>query len=177
MSSLYQIDQQVNNIMGNLALAFDEESGEITDEELYAKCQNELEGLELSKEEKIENLACYYKNLTAEKNAIDNEAKALLERAKRKDNAIKRLKSYLESYLIFHEVNKIETPKAQISFRKSEQLEIVDEQEAMKWAKENDLMRYKEPEIDKAGLKKYIKTSGEVLSFAQIAVKQNLQIK
>ena len=61
MSSLYQIDQQVNNIMGNLALAFDEESGEIIDEELYAKCQNELEGLELSKEEKIENLACYYK--------------------------------------------------------------------------------------------------------------------
>lgn len=175
--NLYQIDNKIENIMGNLALAFDEETGEITDEELYAKCQDDLESLELSKEAKIENLVCIYKNLTAEKNAIDNEAKILLERAKRKDNAIKRLKSYLESYLIFHEVNKIETPKAQISFRKSEQLEIVDEEKAMDWAMANNLIRYKEPELDKAGMKKYLKSTGEVLEFAQIAVKQNLQIK
>ena len=177
MSSLYQINEQVDSIMAKIQSAFDESTGEIIDEELYTESQKELDNLEITQNEKIENIACYIKNLTAEVSILDNEAKVFLQRKKAKENQLKRVKDYLENFLKFKEIKKIETPKALISFRKSEQLEIVDEEKAMEFAKANELVRYKEPEIDKAGLKKYLKETGEVLNFVTISEKQNLQIK
>lgn len=179
MSSLYQINDQIDSIMAKIQSAFDESTGEIIDEELYTKTQKELDNLEIAQNDKIENIACYIKNLTAEVNILDNEAKVFLQRKKAKENQLKRVKEYLENFLKLKEIKKIETPKAVVSFRKSEQLEIVDEQKVLEWLKQNEgtLIKCKEPEIDKAGLKKYIKTTGEVVPSAQVVERQNLQIK
>jgi outer membrane murein-binding lipoprotein Lpp len=179
MSSLYQINEKVDSIMAKIQSAFDESTGEIIDEELYLESQKELDNLEIAQNDKIENLACFIKNLHSEVFALENEIKTFSQRKKVKENQLKRVKEYLENFLKFKEIKKIETPKAVLSFRKSEQLDIVDEPKVLEWLKQNEssLIKYKEPEIDKAGLKKYIKLTGEVVPSVQIVEKQNLQIK
>ena len=183
MSSLYQINEKVDSIMAKIQSAFDEATGEIIDEELYTESQKELDNLEIAQNEKIENIACYIKNLTAEVSVLDNEAKVFLQRKKAKENQLKRVKEYLANFLKLKGIKRIETPKAVLSFRKSEVLEITDEEELLEYGKyRGDFLKYREPEIDKAELKKYIKLcididEDEMPKGARIVEKQNLQIK
>ena len=62
MSSLYQINQQITE-------AIDLETGEIIDEAAY-------EALNIEKEEKLENIALFYKNTMADAEALKAEEKA-----------------------------------------------------------------------------------------------------
>lgn len=183
MSSLYQINDQVDSIMAKIQNAFDESTGEIVDEELYLKSQKELDNLEIAQNDKIENIACYIKNLCSEVFALENEIKTFSQRKKVKENQLKRVKEYLANFLKLKGIKKIETPKAVVSFRKSEVLEITDEEELLEYGKyRGDFLKYREPEIDKAELKKYIKLcidieEDEMPKGARIVEKQNLQIK
>ena len=182
MSSLYEIDSQIESIVEKFAGAFDEVTGEIIDEELYTNSQKELDNLEITQNEKIENIACYIKNLHSDVFAIENEIKTLSQRKKVKENQLKRIKEYLANFLKFKGIKKIETPKAVLSFRKSEQLEITDEEEAIEWCRHRGFLKNK-PEIDKAEVKKYIKNlieeGDEDLCPDEIRIveKQNLQIR
>lgn len=182
MSSLYEIDSQIESIVEKFAGAFDEVTGEIIDEELYTKSQKELDNLEIAQNEKIENIACYIKNLSSDVFALENEIKTLSQRKKVKENQLKRIKEYLANFLKLKGIKKIDTPKAVISFRKSEQLEITDEEEAMEWCRLRGFLKEK-PEIDKTEVKKYIKNLIEIgdedlcPSEIRIVEKQNLQIK
>lgn len=182
MPSLYEIDSQIENIVEKFAGAFDEVTGEIIDEELYTNSQKELDNLEIAQNEKIENIACYIKNLHSDVFAIENEIKTLSQRKKVKENQLKRIKEYLANFLKFKGIKKIETPKAVLSFRKSEQLEITDEEEAIEWCRHRGFLKNK-PEIDKAEVKKYIKNlieeGDEDLCPDEIRIveKQNLQIR
>ena len=185
MSSLYQINDQVDSIMAKIQSAFDESTGEIIDEELYTESQKELDNLEIAQNDKIENIACYIKNLHSDVFALENEIKTLSQRKKVKENQLKRIKEYLANFLKFKGIKKIETPKAVLSFRKSEVLEITDEEELLEYGKyRGDFLKYREPEIDKAELKKYIKLcidieedEDEMPKGARIVEKQNLQIR
>ena len=182
MPSLYEIDSQIESIVEKFAGAFDEVTGEIIDEELYTNSQKELDNLEITQNEKIENIACYIKNLHSDVFAIENEIKKLSQRKKVKENQLKRIKEYLANFLKFKGIKKIETPKAVLSFRKSEQLEITDEEEAIEWCRHRGFLKNK-PEIDKAEVKKYIKNlieeGDEDLCPDEIRIveKQNLQIR
>ena len=168
--------------MAKIQSSFDESTGEIIDEELYTESQRELDNLEIAQNEKIENIACYIKNLNSEVFAIENEIKTLSQRKKVKENQLKRIKEYLANFLKLKGIKKIETPKTIISFRKSEQLEITDEEEAMEWCRLRGFLKEK-PEIDKTEVKKYIKNLIEIgdedlcPSDIKIVEKQNLQIK
>lgn len=182
MPSLYEIDSQIESIVEKFAGAFDEVTGEIIDEELYTNSQKELDNLEIAQNDKIENIACYIKNLSSDISALDNEIKTLSQRKKVKENQLKRIKEYLANFLKFKGIKKIETPKAVVSFRKSEQLEITDEEEAIEWCRHRGFLKNK-PEIDKAEVKKYIKElieeGDEDLCPTEIRIveKQNLQIR
>ena len=182
MPSLYEIDSQIEAIVEKFAGAFDEVTGEIIDEELYTNSQKELDNLEIAQNEKIENIACYIKNLHSDVFALENEIKTLSQRKKVKENQLKRIKEYLANFLKFKGIKKIETPKAVLSFRKSEQLEITDEEEAIEWCRHRGFLKNK-PEIDKAEVKKYIKNlieeGDEDLCPDEIRIveKQNLQIR
>ena len=182
MSSLYQINEQVDSIMAKIQSAFDESTGEIIDEELYTNSQKQLDNLEIAQNDKIENIACYIKNLHSDVFAIENEIKTLSQRKKVKENQLKRIKEYLANFLKLKDIKKIETPKAVISFRKSEALEITDEEEAIEWCRHRGFLKEK-PEIDKTEVKKYIKILIEIgdedlcPSEIRIVEKQNLQIK
>lgn len=182
MSSLYQINEQVDSIMAKIQSAFDESTGEIIDEELYTESQKQLDNLEIAQNDKIENIACYIKNLTAEVSVLDNEAKVFLQRKKVKENQLKRIKEYLANFLKLKGIKKIETPKTVVSFRKSEVLEIEDEELIIDWCRYRGFLKEK-PEIDKAKVKKYIKEliddDEKDLCPTEIRIveKQNLQIK
>lgn len=182
MSSLYQINEKVDSIMAKIQSSFDESTGEIIDEELYTESQRELDNLEIAQNDKIENIACYIKNLNSEVFAIENEIKTLSQRKKVKENQLKRIKEYLANFLKLKGIKKIETPKAVVSFRKSEVLEIEDEELIIDWCRYRGFLKEK-PEIDKAKVKKYIKEliddDEKDLCPTEIRIveKQNLQIK
>lgn len=182
MSSLYEINNQIESIVEKFAGAFDSSTGEIIDEELYTESQKELDNLEIAQNDKIENIACYIKNLHSDVFALENEIKTLSQRKKVKENQLKKIKEYLANFLKLKGIKKIETPKAVVSFRKSEVLEIEDEELIIDWCRYRGFLKEK-PEIDKAKVKKYIKEliddDEKDLCPTEIRIveKQNLQIK
>ena len=160
--TLYEIDRE-------LLACLDLETGEITDAE-------RLDALQIERDTKLENTALYIKNLLAEVEAIKAEEKALAERRKAKENKAESLKKYLADNL---SGGKFETAKVNISFRKSEGVEI-SEPEMLLFYLENmgfdDCIKYELPKIQLAPVKKLIK-EGHELPGAAIVEKQNIQIK
>ncbi len=165
--NLYEIDARIQNF----EFEIDEDTGEILN-------LLELDQLEIARNEKIENIALYDKNLKAEIEAIDNEVKALLDRRKAKQNKADNLLEYLKTSL---QGAKFETSKVSISYRKSKSVEFEDEEKFLQYAKENDLeILYKETvsvKPNKKEIKDFItKTNGE-LPYVHIKENVNMQIK
>lgn len=152
--NLYEINAEILKVV-------DFETGEILDED-------KLNELEIAKEVKIENILLYIKNLTAEAAAIKAEKDALAERQKAKENKAESLKQYVAAFL---NGSTFESAKVRASFRKSEVLEISEGAIVPE-----EYLKYKEPEINKAELKKAVK-AGLQLEGVQVIENQNLQIK
>lgn len=152
--NLYQIDAEIMKLI-------DYETGEILD-------WDKLDELNAAKEQKIENIALYIKNLTAEAAALKAEKDAFAERQKAAEKRTEGLKQYLSNAL---KGEKFKTTKVNISYRKSETLEIANGVEIPE-----DFLKYKEPEINKTDLKKAIK-DGLLLEGVSIVERQNIQIK
>lgn len=137
-----------------------------------------LECIELAIEDKADNMACLLKNLEAEINAIKAEASRLVERGRAKEKTYNRIKEYLADNLQRVGIDKIETARNKITFRKSESVEIGDEDAFIEWAeKERDeLLTYSAPKVNKTAIKKALK-GGEEIPGASIVISQNLQLK
>lgn len=146
--TLYEIDKAIMDLA-------DPETGEITDFEA-------LDNLQMARDQKIENIACYYKNLVSDAEAIKAEKDALTERQKAAENKAARLKEYL-SYALRGE--KFSTPKCAVTFRKTTSVNVDNPSAAIEWAEMNghkECVRYKAPEISKSELGKVLKTGQEV---------------
>ena len=146
----------MNRLPGNINFCFEAIEGEI--------------------EYKADNLACVLKTLEAEAAAIKAEEKNLAERRKQKENASERIKSYLSDILQKLDINKLETARNKITFRKSESVIVNDG--FIAWARENrdDLLTFSEPTVNKTAIKKALKDGAEIEG-AYIESKQNIQIK
>ena len=112
MSSLYQIDAAILDCC-------DIETGEIIDADA-------LDALMMEREQKIENIALYIKNLTADAAAYKAEKKAFAAREAQAANKAANLKKYLTAAL---NGQKFSTPRCAVSFRRSEMVEIDEEGE------------------------------------------------
>lgn len=148
---------------------FDAETGEIFDVE-------KLESLHLEREQKIENIALYVKNLTSEAAAIRAEEKALAERRKAKENKAESLKQYLSFAL---DGAKFETPKVNVSFNKSSGVKVTDKEDLIHWLEFSgldDCIRYKTPEPDLNKVKALLK-QGEKVEGAELENRENINIK
>ena len=154
--NLFQINQEILSCV-------DMESGELLDEAKFAS-------LQIALEDKLEGLGCWIKNLEAEAAALKAEEDAFAERRKSVERQIKNKKEYLANFL---QGSPFETLRVKISFRKSEYLDISEG--AVIPA---EYLKPKDPDIDKAGLKKAIK-EGRIdgLSGVQVLERQNIQIK
>ena len=154
MASLYEINQAIMDCM-------DMETGEILD-------VHQLDALQMQLEDKLEGIGCWIKNLEAEAAAYKAEKDAFAARQKAAENKAASLKNYLAGYL---QGCPFETLRVKIAFRKSESLEVAEGAVVPE-----EFLRYKDPEVDKAELKKAIK-AGLVLDGVQLIQKQNIQIK
>ena len=137
-----------------------------------------LEGITAEIEDKADNIACLLKNLDADIIAIKAEETRLAERRKSKEKSYERIKAYLSDTLQAAGFNKIETARNKLTFRKSESVEIGDEEAFIKWASENrdDLLTYSTPKVNKTAIKSALKDGDEIVG-VQLVSKNNIQIK
>ena len=112
MSSIYQIRSEIENF----AAEIDEETGEF----LNAAAWDELN---IAFEEKVENTACYIKNLRADILAFKAEEDNISQRRKRMEKKVESLERLLHDNL--NGLN-FQTPKCAVSFRRSTSVNVFD---------------------------------------------------
>lgn len=106
--TLYELTEQIR-ILSEQEWA-DPDTGEILDEDVA----NALNALTLERDEKIENVALWYKDVLAEAEAIKAEERKLEIRRKGKERLAESLKRYLDYALAGQ---KFSSPRVAISFR------------------------------------------------------------
>ena len=137
-----------------------------------------LESITGAIEVKADEIACLLKNINADIMAIKAEEARLADRRKAKEKMHERIKAYLSEELQKANVDKVETARNKISFRKSEGVVIADEGKFLSWALLNrdDLIKYGEPSPNKTAIKDAIK-GGAVIDGCTLQTKQNIQLK
>ena len=150
------------------------DSGEIPEQAVW----DTLDAITGGIEEKIDNIACIYKQAMYEAAMMKAEEQSMRERRKAKENAAERLKAYIHSAMQATGSSKIETARNRLSFRKSEKVMIDDEETFVAWAQEYnpDLLTYKQPEPNKTVIKKII-AGGQPIEGCRIEPCMNLQVK
>lgn len=159
---LYEIEQGLRALIeGTLEKIVDMETGEVF-------TVDNLENLQLVKEEKLEGCAVVYKELKADAEALATEIKTLQERK----NRILKKQEWLADYMAMAlNGEKLKTPKCTISYRKSESVELTGNIEEVP----SEYCKTK-VELDKTAVKKAIKEGIEVPGCSLIA-KMNMQVK
>ena len=130
---------------------------------------DEIDELQLAREQKIEGISLWVKNLEAEKEAVKHEKDNFADREKRLGKKIDSLKGYL-TYALQGE--KFSTPKVAVSFRKSESVLVKDEYLIPDEYCEFTVMRKPNKKNIKDALKK-----GNELMGVELVEKQNISIK
>lgn len=148
------------------------EAGEIPEEAIA----DTLDALEGDIKVKADRVACALKNLDAEISAITAEENRLSVRRKEKQNAYVSLENYLARELLKVGMDKLETPRNRISFRKSEK--VICSDDFMNWAmtERDDLLTFPTPKPNLTEIKKAIK-SGEEIPGAEVQTNHNIQIR
>ena len=152
--TIYEINEEILNCI-------DLETGEIID-------IDRLNDLQLERDAKIENVACWIKELKAEAEAIKAEKLALAERQKVAENKAESLKKWLAYAL---DGQKFKTSKCSISYRKSESVEVTEEGLNNLMQEHDELLTYKAPEPNKKAIKDALKDG---LSVAGVQLVQNI---
>lgn len=157
--TLYEINQQIANA---IELGFDPETGEILD-------SSALEQLQIARDEKIENIALFIKDLNAEAKAIADEMDNLKKRKITTANKADSLQQYLRNML---SGEKFKTSKCSISYRKTQAVNVLD-QEALP----REYIRVKiTEEPDKMAMKEAMK-AGEEIPGAELEERTSMIIK
>lgn len=155
MASLYEIDKSILECI-------DLETGELIDFERF-------ESLQMERNQKIENVVLWVKNLLSDAEAIKAEKDALADRETKCRKKAEQLKVWLAMAL---EGQKFNTARCAVSFRRSEAVEILDEdsipQEMMIQA-----ISFKP---DKKTIKELLK-AGQEVSGCRLVENLNTQIK
>lgn len=154
MSTLYQIDAAI-------LACVDLETGEIIDAE-------QLQALQLEREQKIENVALWYKNLLSDAAQYKAEKDAFAERERVARAKADRLKAYLLDAL---QGDKYQSTRVSISYRNSSCV-VVDDVLNLP----PRFVKFKDPEPDKLAIKEAIK-NGEAVNGARMESSQSIIIK
>lgn len=159
--TLWEIDKRIEDLMEQVV---DPDTGEILDEE----AKKALDGLYMDRDEKVENIALFIKNLSAEAEAVKNEKQKLAARQSAIENKVEHLKTYLTAAL---DGERFKTSRCVVSYRRSEQTVIEDIK-----AVPEEYLRIKEPEADKSKIKFALKLGKEVPG-AHLEENVSIQIK
>lgn len=156
MAKLYEIINEIENFDFDI----DEETGEILN-------AADLEGLELERDVKIENICLWIKNLKADAEAYKNEKLSFADKQRRAEAKAESLKKYM-AYVL--DGQKFKTDRVQVSWRKSEAVEVDD---VLKLPAE---LKRISVEADKKALKDRLK-AGEDFEGVRLVEKNNITIK
>lgn len=157
MAKLYDLVREIEDF----EFEIDEETGEILN-------ANDLDNLELEKNEKIEQLCLYIKNLKSDAAAYKAEKDSFAKKQKAAENKAESIKNYI-AYILAGE--NFKTDRVTVSYRRSEQVECPDMSLV-----DDDYLRFKEPELDKTKIKKALK-DGIKVGGCMLVERQNMQIK
>ena len=163
MRALYEIDEEILSCV-------DQETGEILDTE-------KLDALQMEREEKLEGVALWVKDLKAEADAVKAEADKLTARKKALDNKIESIKTWLMMAL---GGEKLKTPRCNV-YQTHSQKVVIDDEKAlvdmfMASPGGEKYLRIREPEINKAALKDSMKNGFE-FEFAHLEETESVVIK
>lgn len=153
--TLYDIDARI-------AALVDPETGELLDYDAFAK-------LQIDRDQLIENMVLWYKDLKA-------EAEALTERRKAAERRADRLREHLDRAL---DGQKFTTARCSVSFRNNSSVQLEDTGDMVTWLETNgyeDAVTYKPPEISKTAVGKLLKSGVNVLG-AWIETKRGAIVK
>lgn len=164
--NLYEMNREMENVLLLLEQTADQETGEVNSEML-----EELNQLQMERDEKLENIGIYIKRLTYEVNALQSEQAVLNERIKQKKKAIDGLKNYVSGALLDNGQTKFETSRVVYSFRRSTKVKVDESLLPKKyWVKTI------EERPDKTGIGELLK-KGQKVKGAELVESMNLQIK
>lgn len=154
--TLYEINQAILDTV-------DQETGEIID-------IDRLNALEMERDTKISNVACWVKDLKAEAEAIKAEKQALEKRQKAAENKAESLKQWLQTVL---EGEKFKDARCSISYRKSERVVFSDN-----FPYSSLPAQFKKVTIEpkKTEIKDYLKT-GATIDGVELVPNTSIQIK
>lgn len=161
---LYEIDAKLNQLLEQ-ALALKEEGGAV--EDLFP----DIEALVLAKDDKIANCIGYLKNLRALQNAVDEEVKIQKAKSASLENKIESLEKYI-GYFVGDD--KWTNGVHSVSWRKSESVEITDEEMIPDTFKEVVIVR----KVSKTHIKNFLKENHQnTVEGAVLKINNNIQIK
>lgn len=149
MRALYDIDAAI-------LACVDQETGEILDPE-------KLDALQMEREQKLEGVALWIKDLKAEAEAVKAEADKLTARKKAVENKIEGLKQWL-LYALGGE--KLKTARCNVYQTHSQRVAVEDEAELISFLQTLEepakFLRFKDPELKKDDIKKALKDGFEI---------------
>ena len=161
---LYEIDAAIQEVLDRMV---DPETGEVSDDALAL-----LEDLSVQRQDKIEGVALYYKNLAADAVAIKAEEETLRKRRQSAENHAARLKAYLSDFM---PGETLETAKVKIGWRKSTAVMVANEADFIR-AAPKDYLTYKDPTVNKTAIKEAL-AAGKEVPGAELVTNMNLQVK
>lgn len=134
--------------------------------------QDTLESIELSIEDKLENIGKVYRNLEGEVAALKAEEKRLADKRKSIENNIDRLKAYSQDALAVTGKDKVKAGMFTFAMQKNApKLIVLDENDIPK-----DYLIEQQPKVDKNLLKEAIK-NGEKVPGVALEQGRSLRIK
>ena len=123
--TLYDIDAQIAALEDAAEddMLIDAETGELI------SVSQALDALRMARDEKIENVACWVKNLSAEADAIREEENRLVKRRKAAETKAANLKSWLLAAMTREDgtTDKLKTGRVSISVKRNPPSTVVDE--------------------------------------------------
>ena len=123
--TLYDIDAQIAALDGAAEddMLIDEETGELI------SVAQVLDALRMEREAKLENVACWVKNLSAEADAIREEENRLIKRRKAAETKAANLKAWLLAAMTREDgtTDKLKTGRVSISVKRNPPSTVVDD--------------------------------------------------
>ena len=123
--TLYDIDAQIAALDGAAEddMLIDEETGELV------SVSQALDALRMEREAKLENVACWVKNLSAEADAIREEEDRLFKRRKAAETKAANLKAWLLAAMTREDgtTDKLKTGRVSISVKRNPPSTVVDD--------------------------------------------------
>ena len=169
--TLYDIDAQIAALDGAAEddMLIDEETGELI------SVSQALDALRMEREAKIENVACWVKNLSAEADAIREEENRLVKRRKAAETKAANLKAWLLAAMTREDgtTEKLKTGRVMVSVKRNPPSTVVDDEALLPWAYKT----VKQIVIqDKAAIKSAI-LAGEEVTGAHLEYGRSVSIK